>query len=179
MPINEKFSISMEVLYSQKGASQKAQYVQDSTIISMDSTKALCNGAYNLTLDYVEVPLLLMYNEKDIFTVGVGGIWGRRVGVKEIEHDIYDVSKIADEDLSLNDFSILGDFRFRCYENLWVNLRYTYSLTSIRTKEFFDRTNFDTFSRKQYNNSFALRLIWVINGDSKTVKQQRKEHEYY
>ena len=76
MPINEKFSISMEVLYSQKGASQKAQYVQDSTIVSMDSTKALCNGAYNLTLDYVEVPLLFMYNEKDIFTVGVGGIWG-------------------------------------------------------------------------------------------------------
>ena len=152
IPIGGNWDVSLEALYSQKGANQKAQY--------SDSTK---NGAYRLNLNYAEVPVLVMYTDKEFISGGAGFAWGRLVGVKEWEHgQLIESTTVNGGPYSKNDFSILADVRIRIYKQLKFNLRYQYSLVKIRTREFGNiSTGF--WERDQYNNLISFRLIWVFN----------------
>lgn len=153
-----KWDVSIEALFSQKGSSQRPQYNE------VDSTGQVTTGEYKLRLNYVEVPLLLMFTDKEIISVGAGFSWGRLVGIKEWEHGRrVESTTVSNGPYSKNDFSILGDLRFRLWKALKINLRYQYSLVKIRTREFTNESTGDTWTRKQYNNVITLRLIYVFN----------------
>jgi hypothetical protein len=73
-----------------------------------------------------------------------------------------------------NDYSIIADFRFRLYKRLFFNFRYSYSISKIREREFFDYNN-NKWMRKQYNNLFSIRLIYVFNERLENIRKQDDE----
>jgi len=147
----KKWSVSLETIFSQKGADQRPQY-HDS----------LYTGEYNLKLNYVEVPVLVHFTEKNLFSFGTGFSWGRLVSSKEIEHGGIQPPYSDSVSFNKNDYNLLVDFRFRIWKRLKFNIRYAYSLAKIRTREFYSLAG-NSWSRKQYNNVITFRLIYVFN----------------
>ena len=152
-----RWDVSFETLYTQKGSKQRAQYsdsLNNGTVIT---------GEYKLNLNYVEIPVMVMYTDKEFISAGAGLSWARLVGVKEYEHgNLVETTTLNNDVYNKNDFSILADFRVRIYKSLKFNLRYQYSLFKIRTREFEDLAG-NTWTRDQYNNVITFRLIWVFN----------------
>ena len=74
VPLTNWMDVGLEVLFNQKGA-----YKRDS--ITYNSTYP---HAYNLKLNYVEVPLMLYITDKDMASVGLGVSFGRLVGINEL-----------------------------------------------------------------------------------------------
>ena len=74
VPITNWMDVGLEVLFNQKGA-----YKRDS--ITYNSTYP---HAYNLKLNYVEVPLMVYLTDKDAVSVGIGVSYGRLVGLREL-----------------------------------------------------------------------------------------------
>lgn len=154
-----KWDVSLETLFTQKGSYQKPQYED-----SIDNGQVL-TGEYKLRLNYVEVPLMVMYTDKELISFGLGLSWGRLFGVKEWEHgEIVPTTTLRNGPYSKNDFSVLADIRIRIWKALKINLRYQYSMVKIRTREFTSKDpNIEPKIRDQFNNVISLRLIYVIN----------------
>ncbi|MCF6342722.1 MAG: PorT family protein, partial [Bacteroidales bacterium] len=152
VPVAKNWDVSMEVLYNQKGANQSAQY-----------NDSLYNGAYRVKLNYMDIPVLVMYTDKGFISAGGGFSWGRLVGVKEWEQGKFmETTTLESGVYSKNDFSILGDLRIRVYKQLKFNLRYQYTMFSIRTREFENLAG-EKWTRNQFNSVISFRLIWVFN----------------
>jgi len=170
LPI-KKWDITLETVYNQKGAREKQQYeywLKDSVFVDdnyqgMDST--LYTGEYTLHLDYVEVPVMVHYTDKEKFTAGIGFSYGRLVNVKEIEHG-GSIPPYSDTvAFKKNDWDILFDLQFRIYKQLKANVRFAYSLAPIRERTYHDviYEQKDPWTRKQYNHLFTFRLVYVFN----------------
>ncbi len=160
-----KWDISIEALFSQKGAYQGKQYED------VDSSGNQLTGEYKLNLNYAEVPVLVLFTDKDFISVGAGFSWGRLVSVKEWEHgQLVETTDANSGTYDKNDFSILADARIRIWKGLKFNLRYQYSLVKIRTREFEDY-NGNTWTRNQFNNVISFRLIYIFN--------EKKSQDYY
>jgi len=160
IPIGKNFSASIETAYSQKGSYESPQ--------SADSL----TGEYKLTLDYVEVPLLFQYTDKDIFRIGTGFSWGRLVNYKEFISSRY-VTYTPDGPVKKNDVDYLIDLQIKIYRGFHFNFRYSYSVGKIRTVNFQNIFTGYSWSRKQFNNDLLFGLIYVFK-DSKTVKDKKK-----
>lgn len=150
VPFSEKWSLSLETSFVQKGSYQKPQFLDSLTY------------EYRLSLDYLEVPVMVHFTDKQTVTAGAGFSWARLVDVKEEEHG----ARVASTTLfggpyERSDISILADIRFRVYQRWHFNTRYAYSLRSIRTREF--TKGDDTIVRDQFNNVIAFRLIYIFN----------------
>ena len=74
VPITPWMDAGLEVLFSQKGAYKRDTLTYGSTF----------PYAYNLKLNYVEVPIMLYLTDKDAVSVGLGVSYGRIVGIKEL-----------------------------------------------------------------------------------------------
>ncbi|MCB2219987.1 MAG: PorT family protein [Bacteroidetes bacterium] len=156
-PLGKNFNFSLETIFSQKGSYQGKQYND------VDSAGNVTTGEYNLTLNYLEVPFLVFYNDKDVIAGGAGFSYGRLVGIKEYEHGRQiESTTVNGGPYNKNDFSILADVRFRIYKKFKLNVRYAYSLTKIRTREFENLLG-ETWERKQYNNVISFRLLYMFN----------------
>jgi len=149
IPFKKKWSISLENIFSQKG-SHRGEIYADSL-----------SGSYTLRLNYVEVPVLVHYTDKDIITVGTGFSWGRLVGAKEWEHGIRQKTSPDHGPYDKNDFSWLADIRFRVWKRLKFNFRFSYSIAKIRTRIY--DNGYSTWDRKQYNNVLSFRLLYIFN----------------
>ncbi len=160
MPFKKKWSVSLENAYTQKGAYQSPQYSDSAS------------GEYRLLLNYVEVPLMLHFEDKETMTFGAGFSWARLVDVKEYEHG----NRVAETTLKgpydRSDWNFIGDIRFRIYKQLKFNFRYSYSLNKIRTRTF--TTSQETWTRKQFNNVLTFRLIYMFN-EKQPVKKKKSE----
>ncbi|MCF8234368.1 MAG: PorT family protein [Bacteroidales bacterium] len=156
IPLGEHWSVSLENSFTQKGSYQSQQY-----------SDSLFTGEYRLRLNYVQVPLLIHYNDQDRLTFGAGASWGRLVGTKEVEHSGLQPPYSDSIPFDKDDFCVIADLRFRLYQRLHFNFRYSYSLTPIRERQF-TQLNGETFMRKQYNNVISVRLIWIFNEVLKT-----------
>jgi len=162
VPFSDHWEVSMELSYSQKGSYQKPHYDSDSL-----------TGEYKLKLNYVEVPVLVHFNDKDRIKFGLGFGWGRLVGVEEYEHGRRVESTNLNGPYSRNDFVGLADIRFRVYKKIKFNVRYGYSLAKIRTRTYYPPGSTDSWTRKQYNNYWTIRLIYVFN--EKQSERARRE----
>lgn len=171
----KKWDITLETVFNQKGAYQKPQYeywVMDSTLLTVDS--ALYTGEYNLRLNYVEVPLMVHYTDRERYTAGLGFSYGRLVSVSEVEHG-GSIPPYSDTiAFNKNDFSVLVDLQIRIWKQLKFNVRFSYSIIPIRERTYHDilyEYN-DPWTRKQYNNTLTFRLVYVFNEQEKqTVKE--------
>jgi hypothetical protein len=152
----KKFDITLETVFSQKGAWEKQQY--------KDTINGYAyNGEYDLRLNYVEVPLMAHYTDRERITAGLGFSWGRLVSFQEVEHG-GTVPPYSDTvEFDKNDFNILLDLQFRIYQRLKFNVRYAYSLAPIRERDYQEFYTGEEWTRKQYNNLFTFRLVYIFN----------------
>ena len=158
IPFKKNFDISLETTFSQKGANQKAQYLAfrgDDTL----------TGAYRLRLNYVEIPLMIHYTDKNFVTIGAGFSFGRLVGAEESEHGKLTTTTALDGTYSKNDYSVLFDLKMRVKGRLWGNFRYQYSMQRIREREYSSLTGTESWNRSQFNNVLSLRLVYIFNED--------------
>ena len=78
IPLTNWMDVGLEVLFSQKGAYKRDSLVSNSTY----------PYAYNLKLNYVEVPLMLYVTDKDAVSFGIGASYGRIVYLDERNNNI-------------------------------------------------------------------------------------------
>jgi len=162
IPFANNWDFSIEATFNQKGARQRSAIFD-----------SLCVFDYKLNLNYAEVPVLIHYTDKNFITAGLGFSWGRLVGVSEWQNGKKTATNINSGTYAKNDYSVLVDVRVRIAGPLKFNLRYQYSIKSLRTREF---TNCETnakFTRKQFNNVLMFRLMYIF-GEPQS-KQNLKE----
>ncbi|MBP6977219.1 MAG: porin family protein [Bacteroidales bacterium] len=163
IPFTDHWEVSIETLFSQKGSRQGPQ--RDDSL----------SGEYKLKLNYVDIPVMVHYNDKDRLMFGLGISYGRLTGVEEYEHGRKIETTTIDGPYSRDDINGIADIRFRIYKGLKFNVRYAYSLKKIRTREF-SPPNVDPWTRDQYNNFWSFRVIYVINEkQSERIKDENQQ----
>lgn len=170
---NEDWRLSIEALYTQRGSYNSSG---DPYSIS-------------LKLDYVDIPLMLHYRDPwGGMLIGLGLDYSRLVqqphNVMKYNPD-YFFPDTNDMTFQSNDLMVVADIRFPVWRNLWLNIRWQYSLIAIKKDweftEFRGLTprlddngnpilNTDgstvmvprrvTWANDCYNNSISFRLIW-------------------
>ncbi|GAB1403873.1 hypothetical protein MASR1M74_10510 [Lentimicrobium sp.] len=152
IPVYGNWSVSLENTYSEKGAHQRPRFLD-----SLD-------GSYDLKLNYLEVPLLIHFTDKDIVTFGAGMSWGRLIGVSEQRNGYKMSGTTLESGIYRNsDLNLLIDVRFRIYKRLHFDVRYAYSLRPIATREIIDSKTGYPNIRDQYNGLFSFRIMYKFN----------------
>lgn len=180
LPLNERqtWSVSMELLFSQKGS-----YKHYSAAGAFDTTKYAPElfddvdrsvpfdplTKCNISLDYIQIPLFARYEDpRTGFSFGLGFAWGRLVRAKDIYNGFLRTTSIQSRPKVYNysDWTVLVDVDIRLYKNLSLGIRWEHSLVPVRemTVGFVkDSDNIEYEQRKFYNHSVALRLVYYIN----------------
>ncbi len=154
MPLSEKWSLSLETLYSEKGSYHKKGGR------GMDYQKKHDYNQYKLILNYVEVPVLIHFEDKRFLKAGTGFSYGRLVDVKEWEDDVrIATTTLNDGPYKLNDISWLFDIQIPIYRQIKFNARYSFSIFKIRERYYYCSEN----TRKQYNQVLSFRIYWIFN----------------
>lgn len=175
---DKKWSVTLELLFSQQGSRQKSVYPVSNTI---DSARAGFYDGYRLSLNYVQIPVIVHFTDKRFLAGGLGFQYGQLVGVTEYE-DYNDNRGFARSTTTLQgpytraDIQALADVRIRIYRGFWFNVRYSYSILPIRTREFVNPFFGDTWLRKQYNNVISLRLVYIFNDILPDKNKKSKEY---
>jgi hypothetical protein len=176
---DKKWSVTLELLFSQMGSRQKSVYGASDTI--QDSTRAGFYDGYRLSLNYVQVPVIVHFTDKRKIAGGLGLLYGQLVGVTEYE-DYNDNNGFVKTNTTMQgpytkaDLQGLVDVRFRLYMGFWFNVRYSYSFLPIRTREYENPFYHDTWQRKQYNNVISLRLVYIFNDILPDKNKKSKEY---
>jgi len=186
IPFTDMWSLTLETLFSMEGSREKGvaddgwEMGSDRYPPPYDADSFYYNGAYDLHLDYVRVPIVFHYNDRNL-GLGAGLQYGRLVRIKEQEQDIYNTTQYAEEAYKNYDLSILADVKYRIYAGLFFNLRYSYSLLSIRERTFYsiDLNSEYTKTRNQRHNTITVRLMWVINDRGSSLQSQKKEQRAF
>ena len=159
----KNWDVTLETVYSQKGAYQKPQFAGDSL-----------TGEYDLRLNYVEIPLLVHYTDKKFIGFGLGASYGRLVHAYEEEHSGNQDPYMDSVAFKKDDWNMLVDIQIRIWQRLKFNVRFAYSIASIRERTF-DPPGFPApWSRKQYNNLWTFRLVYVFNEDKSAFSRPPK-----
>lgn len=152
IPLKGNWSISIENIYSEKGAHQRAIYND-----SLD-------GSYDLKLNYLDVPLLVQYTDKGIITFGMGASWGSLVKISEQRNNRpISATTLTSGIYNRSDIDLLLDVKFRLVKRLHFDVRYAYSLKPIATREVIDSKTGYPNIRNQYNGMFTFRFFYVFN----------------
>ena len=177
MPLNQKqtWQISLELLYSQKGSYKKctpgyfdtlvyapSMYTDVDRSVPWDST-IKCKMA----LDYVQIPLMVRYEEMNSgCTFALGFAWGRLVRAKEVYNGFTRTTNVRSKTFKTSDWSVIADVNIRLYKNLSLDIRWEYSLVPIRTMDFtYVLTDGSTISEsyKLRNHMISTRLVYYFN----------------
>lgn len=166
VPVVGNWSVSLETVYNEKGSHQRAR------------TKDSLDGSYNLKLNYLEVPLLVQYTDKDFISFGLGGSWGRLVKLSEVKNGYpVNTTTLNSGIYKSNDIDLLVDIKMRIIDRLRFNIRYAYSLSPIATREVIDSKTGRPNIRDQYNGMFTFRLYYVFNEKiSEQAKSRKPAH---
>lgn len=145
----EKLAASLEILYSQKGSrSNREQATATRGIITK----------YTINLNYVEVPLMLNYFDRRKSHFGGGFSYSQLINSKE---DVQtSLGPVATDSFKFKkmDLNIVLGGNLHLVKGLFLNLRFQYSLISIRNNippEFGNRG-------VQYNNLWTVRLMYLF-----------------
>jgi len=158
---NNRWGLSVETLFSQHGS-----YDNSGNPYSL-----------KLTTAYVEIPLLLHYQDPyGGMLLGAGLVYGRLVQQphgKVLFNPEGLVPDTADMTFLPNDISVALDARFSIWKGLQFNIRWQYSIIPIKRDWLFrqadgyetlpngeQRTRWITESNDCYNNVISVRLIY-------------------
>ncbi|MCL2246613.1 MAG: PorT family protein [Lentimicrobiaceae bacterium] len=180
----QRFSLTMELLYSQKGAVKKSNssYVEyiakgDTAFIDPLYPDYDKRFYYNLRTDYLELPLLFHYDDpRSKVSIGIGFSWARLVYIKEMQWD-YSIIKsdsgarrlntsVSSGRYYKNDWSGIVDVKIPVYKGLKLNFRFQYSIVPFgQVRKFYSRSINATapVERKPFHNTLIFRLIYSFN----------------
>jgi hypothetical protein len=184
----QRFSLTMELLFTQKGAAKRYPYnrgiriaIGDTALIDHRYPDYDTKYFYRLRTDYLEIPLLVHYDDpRSKVSIGIGFAWSRLVYIKETQHDFrkYDstysirgarrlTTTVNSGRFNKNDWSVIADVKIPIYRGLKLNFRFQYSMKPIGKERVFhvsDSPNLTaTVTRKPYHNTLTLRLIYSFN----------------
>lgn len=110
------WSVSLEIDYTQKGSRSKPDPNNFNT--------------YHLSMQYVEVPVLANYNDKNRLIFQAGLAYGRLFGVKEVINGVTNSNTEAfyNDELS---YVVGGTFLIGDLKHFGVNVRYEGSITAV------------------------------------------------
>ncbi len=147
--LDEHVAASMEVLYVQKGARSKGFYTVNPGMYITD---------YGITLNYAEVPIMLNYFDKRKSHFGSGFSYARLGTSKEhITTVPTNTVNLNDYPFKKNDYNFVLSGNLHCWKGLFLNMRFQYSLVSIRNN------TPQNYSRgQQFNNTYCLRLMYLF-----------------
>lgn len=172
LPLNEDrtFFITTELLFNQKGAFKSnttwvdARPLDDTLLINYDIPK---NNKvyYKLRLDYVEVPVVVHYEDPFTgFALGIGASWARLVNIKETFLGYQLHTDLNSGRYSKNTWSFIIDVKIPIYQGLKLNFRYLYSIVPIgEDRTFYTLVNADPYQRKLYHNVLSFRMLYTFN----------------
>jgi len=164
VPINDLFSVNIQMLFSQKGAYKKYGPHPDSA-----------KPYYHTQLDYAEVPLLFSYHDKKGLIISTGISYSRLVRVKWKVNGRTITNSINDHYYSLDNFDWIADFKYRLWKSAFINVRYQYGLTSMWSGDDEDllvNREGRTQSSDQRSSLISVRLIWLFGEkQSKDIRE--------
>ena len=150
---SKTFGMSMELIYSQKGS--RAVVVTESPYVGAYIYK------YYMDVNYVEVPLVLHYVTFK-YDIEVGASYARLI--KSDEYVVADQPVYIDPEanrFNSSDIDFICGLSRQVYKKLFANIRYQYSLTSIRPPERIP-VGYSYGNSGQFNNLFNLRLVYMF-----------------
>ena len=186
----QRFSVTMELLYTQKGAASRypapsgvSVALGDTAFIDQRYPEENMKFFYNLRTDYLEIPLLVHFEDpKSKFGIGLGITWARLVYLTEIQHDFRRLTldtalntrgaRRIDQNADpgrykKNDWGIIADVNVPVYKGLKFNFRFQYSIVPFgKKRQFYVSTSpnlQDTKIRKPFHNTLTFRLIYSFN----------------
>ena len=184
----QRFSITMELLYTQKGAQKKYPVpggirvaIEDTAFIDQGYPEEDMRFFYNLRTDYLEIPLLVHFEDpKSKIGIGIGITWARLVYIKEMQHDFRRLdsamtmrgARRIDQALDpgrykKNDWGIIADLKIPIYKGLKFNFRFQYSMAPFgKERRFYVSTSpnlEDSETRKPFHNTLTFRIIYSFN----------------
>lgn len=195
LPLDEKqcWSITLELLYSQKGSYKKSNPGYFDTLVYAESMFKDVDRSVpfdprmkcKMQFDYVEVPIMAHYEDPNTgWAIGAGFSWGRIVRVKEVYNGFQRTTNVRSKTYSKSDWGVFADVKIRIWKGLKFNIRYQYSMVPIRKMDYTTmllKTNEDgtitrngvkeSWNRKLYNSTISIRFIYVIN--EKFVKNEK------
>lgn len=141
--INDKLSVSVELLFAQKGSrSTKFEVNPDSAV--------------NVTINYAEIPLMLNYHDQGRAIFSIGASYARTLDYRYKKGDL---NTTAESPAILNrDISFLAGVTFIIRKKFGVNLRYNYSLAPIGYNQFSKLKD-----NKMLNGAISLRAMFFFN----------------
>lgn len=182
LPLNrpQTWTVSAELLFVQKGAYKhcNAGYFDTTNYhVSMfeDVNRTVPfnpNIKCNISLDYVQIPVLFHYEDmRTGCKFGLGFSWSRLVRAKEIYNGFTRYTNVRSGTFRTSDWSVLADVDIRLYKNLSMGIRWEFSMAPIREMHYIcgklnangelevsrDETN------KLRNHTVSLRLVYSIN----------------
>jgi hypothetical protein len=166
---NKTWSVTLELLYSQLGSRQKNVNSTIDTVYPTSQPAKYYDG-YRLSLNYVQIPVIVHYTDKRFIAGGVGFSYGELVSVTEYEN-YDDLKGFVRTNTALqgpyayykrSDIEALAEVRVRIYQGFWFDVRYSYTMFPIRTREFENQYFGNTFIRKQYNNVVTLKVVYIF-----------------
>jgi hypothetical protein len=153
--IKEHIALSIEILYSQKG-SKNSQVNVPRTVNYNNKPYEI--QTYSINANYAEIPVMINYFDKRKSHFGVGLSYAQSVGITES----MTTNPTAPIDLSQYafkkyDLEMLAGVQLHLVQGLFLNVRFQYSVSPIRT----DYP--PGFSRsKQFNNLWVVRLMYLL-----------------
>jgi hypothetical protein len=180
----QRFSVTLELLYTQKGAYQKSNgpFVEflakgDTALIDPLYPEYDKSVFYKLRTDYLEIPLLFHYDDpRSKVAFGIGFSWARLAYIREVEWDFTMrdtmlgarrlTTSVNSGRYYKNDWAIMADVKIPIYKGLKFNFRFQYSLVPFgEMRQFFSRSPNATApkERKPFHNTLTFRLVYSFN----------------
>lgn len=153
----KNLSTSFEVLYSQKGSRTSL------------NEEINLGTEYKLRLDYIDIPILFNYHDKDRAIFGAGVIVSNLVKSKERYTDQFG-NTIEDEDLPYKrtSFEVVANVSFIFIKNFGISLRYQYTLGQMNSRSRVGEPNFIFAAGEgwQRHHYLTARLMYIIDFSS-------------
>jgi hypothetical protein len=145
----KNFSVGFEMLYSQKGA------------ITTKNNGSPQFEYFKLNLDYIDVPVMISYHDKQRAIFGLGVIVNNLVRQKE-ERGISNPALPVVPPFEYKRLAVeaMANVSFHFSKKFGVNLRFAYSLTDIGKEKYSSVSNMKDDSQR--NNYFSARLFYLI-----------------
>lgn len=144
--LTKGFSASFEILYSMRGAKRGPN--QDALL-------------ENLTLDYIEVPFMVNYNDRDKAIFGLGVSWNTLV-----RQSVNPTILADDVNFKRASLDFVGGVTFLIKKRYGINFRYSYSITPMGTAVAATPGTGGiraTLDGKLRNNVVGLRFMYFLN----------------
>jgi hypothetical protein len=155
---NKKWTVTLEMDYSQVGSYQK---------YGPTDTSGQPNPYRKFDFDYVVVPVLVHFTDKRVVAAGVGFSYAALISSKRTVGGYSDTAGTVNN----SDLSVIADLRLRLWQRLWFNFRYSYSMIKIGTHPWKNELN-QQWERDMYNNVLTFRLTYIFNEEIEKKKKK-------